>query len=98
MHNHFYCWNFIDLIFNLIFTVKSDFELTETYTETWARIMHSAFVSYFSLKEKKNKDNIILIISFSTAILLLHYNVNQEEKLDKKTSIYLIFQLSKLIF
>jgi hypothetical protein len=39
-----------------IFPVQSEFELTETYTETWARITHSAFVSYFSLKDKKDKE------------------------------------------
>ena len=51
-----------------IFPVKSDFELTETYTETWARIMHSAFVSYFSLKDKKNKNEFLLHMNFALEI------------------------------
>jgi hypothetical protein len=43
-----------------IFPVKSDFELTETYTEMWARIIHTAFVSYSSLKTKADNDGFIL--------------------------------------
>lgn len=43
-----------------IFPVKSEFELTETYTEMWARIIHTAFVSYASLKTTTDKDGFIL--------------------------------------
>ena len=51
-----------------IFPVKSEFELTETYTETWARIMHSAFVSYSSLKDKTDKDGFLLHMNFALEI------------------------------
>tara|TARA_Y100001958_G_scaffold27577_1_gene17511 strand:+ start:9252 stop:10484 length:1233 start_codon:yes stop_codon:yes gene_type:complete len=51
-----------------IFPVKSDFEFTETYTETWARIIHSAFVSYFSLEDKKDKDEFLLHMNFSLEV------------------------------
>jgi len=50
-----------------IFPVKSEFELTETYTETWARIIHTAFVSFSSLKSTSDKE-----------VFLLHMNMGLE--------------------
>lgn len=43
-----------------IFPVKSEFHLTETYTETWSRILNTAFVSYFSLKTKTDVESFII--------------------------------------
>ena len=40
-----------------IFNIKSTFNISETYTETWATIINSLFFTYFKLN-KKNKKNI----------------------------------------
>ena len=51
-----------------IFPVKSEFELTETYTEMWARIIHTAFASYSSLKKKTDKEDFILYMNMGLEI------------------------------
>ena len=38
-----------------IFNIKSDFNIDEAYSETWALIYHSAFISYISMKQKNLK-------------------------------------------
>ena len=35
-----------------IFNIKSDFKIEEAYSETWAIIYHSVFISYISMKQK----------------------------------------------
>ena len=35
-----------------IFNIKSDFNIDEAYSETWAIIYHSVFISYISMKQK----------------------------------------------
>ena len=43
-----------------IFNVKSDVNLYESYTETWAEIMNALFCSFYELKNKNNLDEFIL--------------------------------------
>tara|TARA_B100001093_G_scaffold516093_1_gene594042 strand:+ start:1508 stop:2641 length:1134 start_codon:yes stop_codon:yes gene_type:complete len=46
-----------------LFNIKSDFELSETYSEFWATIINSVFISYdISNSYKKYKENVIIII------------------------------------
>ena len=47
-----------------IFPINSDFDIYETYTETWARIINCAFCSFNSLKNKKDKESFIMNINF----------------------------------
>ena len=46
-----------------LFPINSEFHLTETYTEMWARVIHTAFVSYYSLKNKTDKEGFVLHMS-----------------------------------
>ena len=48
-----------------IFPVKSDFLICEAYTETWSRILNSAFSSYYSLANINDKENYILYTMFA---------------------------------
>lgn len=46
-----------DTYLRSLFPIKSsDFRLYETYTELWAILIHSSFVSFFDTKNKKNLD------------------------------------------
>ena len=47
-----------------IFDIKSDFEISETYTEFWATIINSCFVSYNLLEDKTNNENFLMYASF----------------------------------
>ena len=47
-----------------LYDINSDFEISETYTEFWATIINSCFVSYDLLEDKKNIDNYILFVNF----------------------------------
>ena len=47
-----------------IFNIKSDFEISETYTEFWATIINSCFVSYNLLEDKKDSENYLMYASF----------------------------------
>ena len=71
-----------------LFPVKSEFELTETYTETWARIVHTAFVSYSAIKNKnKNNEN-----EFSS-----HFNIALEiERLYSIKKLIIVLQFMGL--
>jgi hypothetical protein len=58
---HIYGFDFssyypISLVNNVkeIFPINSDFELSETYSEIWARIINCAFISFLSLKPREN--------------------------------------------
>jgi len=47
-----------------LFPIKSDFNIYEAYTETWARIINSCFYSYNTLKDKKDKKQFITNSTF----------------------------------
>jgi hypothetical protein len=42
-----------------IFSVYSEVNLYESYTEFWAEIMNACFCSFFSLKDKNNKEEFL---------------------------------------
>jgi hypothetical protein len=43
-----------------MFSVNSDFHITETYSEFWANIFHTSIISFFSLSNKEDFDDFIL--------------------------------------
>jgi len=47
-----------------IFNVQSDFELSESYTEYWATIINSCFISYSLLDNHNDIDNFLLFVDF----------------------------------
>jgi len=47
-----------------IFPIKSDFDVYEAYTETWARIINCAFCGFNALTNKKDKKTFILNSNF----------------------------------
>ncbi len=47
-----------------LFDIKSDFEISETYTEFWALVVNACFVSYGLLGEERKMDNYILFVRF----------------------------------
>jgi len=47
-----------------LFPVKSDFSITEAYTETWARIINVAMSSFYSLKKKSNIKEFMKLFQF----------------------------------
>lgn len=47
-----------------LFPIKSDFDIYEAYTETWARIINCAFSSFKSLTNKKDKSTFLLNLRF----------------------------------
>lgn len=51
-----------------LFDIKSEFLISETYSEFWACIINSCFCSYFFLKKKDNFDDFILYLEFSIYI------------------------------
>jgi hypothetical protein len=46
-------------IIRSFFPLKSEVNLFEAYTEFWAEVLNALFVSFFSLKNKKNADDFI---------------------------------------
>ena len=51
-----------------IFPIDSEFNIEEAYSETWARIINSAFVSYNSLKNKYDKKEFLIYMNFSLQV------------------------------
>ena len=47
-----------------IFNVQSDFEISESYTEYWATIINSCFISYSLLDNHNDIDNFLLFVDF----------------------------------
>ena len=47
-----------------LFPIKCDFEATEAYTETWARIMNCLLVSFFALTDKADIETFFLYSEF----------------------------------
>jgi len=47
-----------------LFPIKSDFNIYEAYTETWARIINSCFYSYNTLDDKKDEKQFITNSTF----------------------------------
>ena len=47
-----------------IFNVQSDFELSESYTEYWATIINSCFISYSLLDNHNDIENFLLFVDF----------------------------------
>tara|TARA_B100001093_G_scaffold509447_2_gene573467 strand:- start:7445 stop:8704 length:1260 start_codon:yes stop_codon:yes gene_type:complete len=47
-----------------LFDVKSDFEISECYTEFWATIVNSCFISYDLLDDVNDIDNFLLFTDF----------------------------------
>ena len=47
-----------------IFPIKCEFEATEAYTETWARIMNCLLVSFFALEDKADLETFFLYSEF----------------------------------
>ena len=47
-----------------LFDVKSDFEISECYTEFWATIINSCFISYDLLDDVNDVDNFLLFADF----------------------------------
>lgn len=78
-----------------IFDVDSDFEITEAYSEYWATILNSCFISYDLLDNENDIEQFILFVEFCTQlerifslfqmIKVLHYmglNYNSLYKMD----------------
>ena len=67
-----------------IFKVKSDVRLFETYCETWAEILHSQFITFFSTRSHTNYDLMMskleyilrneTVFSLFQCAKVLHYN------------------------
>lgn len=81
-----------------VFKIGSDYNIFETYCETWARIMNCLMTSFLLLDNKKNSQeyleycNIFLqcerIFSLKQSKKMLrHYNINFEELYDSKKSL-----------
>jgi len=51
-----------------LFPIDSDFNIAESYTETWARIINSAFNSYYSMENKTDVNEFVLYMTFSLQI------------------------------
>tara|TARA_Y100000768_G_C23980035_1_gene685200 strand:- start:385 stop:1620 length:1236 start_codon:yes stop_codon:yes gene_type:complete len=60
-----------------IFPINSSFNIAETYTEIWARILNSSFCSYIS---SNNEDDFELFLNFSLQIERL-YSIMQLNKI-----------------
>jgi len=64
-----------------VFNIKSDFKLFETYTETWAVIIHTCFCSYFCLEGNKDLSEFLKSTKF-----LLRFEI-----------MFKIFQMHKIL-
>ena len=47
-----------------IFDVKSDFEISESYSEFWATVLNSCFISYNLLDDTDDIDTFLLFTDF----------------------------------
>lgn len=65
----------------LLFPIKSKFNISEAYTETWARIMNAAYSSYVSSKRNgEEKPDFITYLEFSLDVERL-FSIEQSQKL-----------------
>jgi hypothetical protein len=55
----------LDKIVEFVFPLDIKFNISEAYSETWARIINCAFTSFMSLKSKENMDDFLLYMDFS---------------------------------
>ena len=74
--------NSINQSLSNIFSVQSMYSVEEAYAETWARIINSAFASYYSMKEKGE--------TFKEFVLYFNFSLNIER-------IYSMIQMKKII-
>ena len=80
-----------------IFNVQSDFELSESYTEYWATIINSCFISYSLLDNHNDIDNFLLFVDFCIQlerifslfqmVKILHYMGLRYENLYKNNAL-----------
>jgi len=68
-----------------MFPVASDVRVFETYSETWAEIIHVLFVSYFSSRQNENLDDFVHKILVKTENLLI------------KERVFSLFQCAKVL-
>ena len=72
-----------------LFKIKCDFELSESYSEFWAVIVNSCFISYDLLDDVDNIDNFLLYVKFCLNLeiifslfqmikMLNHMNINYD--------------------
>jgi len=54
--------------FHSLFEIDSDFAISESYTEVWARIVNCAFNSFYSLTDSSNTNDFLLYIHFCLQI------------------------------
>ena len=54
--------------FQSLFEIESDFAISESYTEVWARIVNCAFNSFYSLTDRTNTNDFLLYIHFCLQI------------------------------
>ena len=59
-----------------LFEIESDFEISECYTEVWARILNSAFNSFYSTNDKTNIGDFLLYMHFCLKVERL-MSINQ---------------------
>lgn len=57
--------NVINATLRRIFSIESEFNAAEAYTETWARIMNCAFNAFYRLPNKKEKEKFYMILKTS---------------------------------
>jgi hypothetical protein len=67
------------------FPIKSDFDVNEAYTETWARIINCALYSFFSLDNRKDT-----VISKEQFLLYTDFSLQLER-------IFAIYQMNKVL-
>jgi len=51
-----------------LFPIDSDFNIAESYTESWARIINAAFNSYYSMDDNTDVNEFLLYMTFSLQI------------------------------
>ena len=61
---HFQNYNSLKSNIKKIFDVDSDFEITEAYSEYWATILNSLFISYDLLDNENDIEEFILFVEF----------------------------------
>ena len=59
-----------------LFEIESDFEIAECYTEVWARILNSAFNSFYSITNTADRDEFLLYMHFCLQVERL-MSINQ---------------------
>ena len=80
-----------------LFDVKSDFEISESYSEFWATIINSCFISFNLLDDPRDVDNFLLFVDFCIQlerifslfqmVKILHYMGLRYENLYKNNAL-----------